>query len=345
MIPVNVITGFLGAGKTTLLRHILGDGRFGDAAVIVNEFGEIGLDHLLVEEVEEGVLLMENGCICCTVREDLRDTLRDLEDRASKGSIPPFSRVVIETTGLADPVPVVGTILNDPVIRNHFRLGNLVCVVDAVNGPEQMRSHKESLRQAVVSDRIVLTKTDMLPEGGADSVRERLSALVPNIPVSTAVQGEVDPGVLIGQDVGSDKTRLREVAEWLEGARDGNGHSRHGHAGTGAHGDVHSFPMEFGKPIDWVRFCLWLSCLLHAHGDRIIRVKGILNVTESDTPVVINGVQHLMHLPMHLASWPTEDRRSVVIFITEGIAKEAITGSFERFFGLPAEAGGGSGPG
>lgn len=337
MIPVNVITGFLGAGKTTLLRHVLGDRRFSDAAVIVNEFGEVGLDHLLVEEVDEGVLLMENGCVCCTVREDLRDTLRDLEDRAAKGSIPKFGRVVLETTGLADPVPVVGTILNDPVIRNHFRLGNLVCVVDAVNGPSQMRSHPEPLRQVMVSDRIVLTKTDMVSEKEAGEVRARLSALVPDVPVSTAVQGETDPDMLIGQDVRDDKTRLREVAEWLRGAGAGDGHS-HGHHDS-AHGNIHSFPMEFDTPVDWVLFCLWLSCLLHAHGDRIIRVKGMLNVRESDTPVVINGVQHLMHLPMHLSSWPTEDRKSVVVFITEGVGKAEIADSLGRFLRLAGQAG------
>ena len=170
MIPVNVITGFLGSGKTTLLNEVLRSPEFSDAAVIVNEFGEIGLDHILLEEVDEGVLLLENGCVCCTIRSDLQETIRGLQAKVSSGAIEPFSRVFVETTGLADPAPIVSTVLAEPVIRNHFRIGNVVCTIDAVAGLNTLRNQPEALKQVAVADRLLLTKSDL-----AD--RRRMAAL------------------------------------------------------------------------------------------------------------------------------------------------------------------------
>ena len=239
MIPVNIVTGFLGSGKTTLLREALQDPALSDSAVIVNEFGEIGLDHLLLKEIEEGVLLMESGCICCTIRSDLKFAIRDLQDRAARGQIPVFRRVILETTGLADPAPIVSTVLAEPVLRNHFRLGNIVCTVDAVNGSGQLDRQPESVKQALVADRLLITKCDLADEGGIRALSDRLAGLNPAAVQTRGCGSGFDIQALFSRDVGDEEHRLEEVRRWIAEPEPRNNGAVH------AHGFRHPFVLSY----------------------------------------------------------------------------------------------------
>lgn len=334
MIPVNVVTGFLGSGKTTLLREILRRPDFSDSAVIVNEFGEVGLDHLLIEEVEEGVLLLDSGCICCTVRSDLQETIRDLHSKAARGDIPSFRRVIVETTGVADPAPIVSTIAAEPVIRQHFRIGNIIVCVDGMNGAATLDAHPEPGKQIAVADRTLVTKADIADAAALSALEARLAALNPMAPMSRSTGEGFDADFLFGDDVGDDSRREAEVARWLAlSARAQHGHD-HGQSHTAG---TRSFVLRYPDRIDWTAFGVWLTALLHAHGEKILRVKGILNVRESATPVVIHGVQHVVHPPLHLAAWPDEDRSSRIVFITRGIEEERIRRSLAAFLSATSE--------
>ncbi|EAR50107.1 cobalamin synthesis protein/P47K family protein [Oceanicola granulosus HTCC2516] len=335
MIPVNVVTGFLGSGKTTLLREILRDPAFSDSAVIVNEFGEVGLDHMLLEEVEEGVLLLESGCICCTVRSDLQDTIRDLHDKAARGAIPPFKRVIVETTGVADPAPIVSTIAAEPVIRQHFRIGNVVCTVDGMNGLATLAAHPEPEKQIAVADRILVTKADIAEPAALAALEARVQALNPVTPLARSTGQGFDADFLFGADLGDAARRDDEVNRWLalaEHGHDDHHHHHHDHAhGHGHTSGTTTFVLRFPERIDWTAFGVWLTALLHAHGEKILRVKGILNVLESDTPVVIHGVQHVVHPPLHLARWPDDDRSSRIVFIARGVEADLIRRSLSAY--------------
>ncbi len=326
MIPVNVVTGFLGSGKTTLLREALQHPAMSDSAVIVNEFGEIGLDHLLLEEIEEGVLLLESGCVCCTIRSDLKFAIRDLQDRADRGEIPSFRRIVVETTGLADPAPIVSTLLAEPVIRSHFRIGNLVCTVDALNGSGQLDRQPESVKQALVADRILITKCDLAAEADVDALCERIGRMNPTASVQRGVGAGFDTPSLFQRDLGEADHRLDEVRRWIAEWEAREGTAPHGHT----HG-ICSFCLTWDRPTDWTAFGIWLTALLHAHGERVLRVKGILNALDSRTPVAVHGVQHVMHPPLHLERWPDDDRRSRIVFITRGLPRERLLASLTAF--------------
>ncbi|MCP4384729.1 MAG: GTP-binding protein [Hyphomicrobiales bacterium] len=334
-IPVNVVTGFLGSGKTTLLNAILVRPEFADAAVIVNEFGSVGLDHVLMEEVEEGILLLESGCICCTIRSDLKETIRSLYDRAAAGVIPRFNRLLIETTGLADPAPIVSTIAAEPVIRNHFHLGNIVCTVDAVVGAETLDNQDESVKQASIADRILLTKTDLADEVTIDALERRLGRLNHAAGITRSTGSGFDAALLFGEDLNEAGNREREVKRWLSRVPEDDDHDH------SAHGDeTRSFVVDYATPIDWTAFGVWLTALLHVHGERILRVKGLLNVRESEMPVAIHGVQHVVHPPMHLNHWPDNDRTSRIVFITRGIDERAIRRSLATFVDMAARLDG-----
>ena len=331
MIPVNIVTGFLGSGKTTLLREVLQHPAFSDSAVIINEFGEIGLDHLLLEKIEEGVLLMESGCICCTIRSDLKFAIRDLQDRAARGEIPPFRRVIVETTGLADPVPIVSTILAEPVLRNHFRIGNIVCTVDAVNGPGQLERQPESVKQALVADRLLITKCDLAPDSAIQALSEQLQGLNPAAARIRGCGSGFDAHALFARDLGAADHRFEEVRRWIAGARRDSDGTAHAHAAG-----FHSFCLTWPHPMEWTAFGIWLTALLHAHGENVLRVKGILNARDSRTPVVVHGVQHLMHPPLHLERWPDNDRRSRIVFITRNLPAPRLKASLMAFMELAA---------
>ena len=326
LIPINVVTGFLGSGKTTLLQRLLASPDLKDTAVLVNEFGEVGLDHHLIESAEESTLLLDNGCLCCAVRDDLQGSLRDLFSRRERGEIPKFERVVIETSGLADPVPIAYTILAEPVIQHHFRLGNLVATIDAVNGPGQLERFPESVKQAAIADRLIVTKTDLADDDTIAGLTASLRKLNASAPLYDASEAP-GPTALFTEDLYSGGDKRAEIEGWLGDAS----HDGHDHA----HADnVESFAVTFDEPLDWSAFGIWLTMLLNRHGENVLRVKGMLNVIGVADPVLINGVQHIVHPPSHLAGWPDADHRSRIVFIVRGLDRGRIERSLAAFNGL-----------
>jgi G3E family GTPase len=343
-IPVHVLTGFLGSGKTTLLRHVLTSPGFSDCAVLINEFGEIGLDHHLIADVRGDAVLMRSGCICCTIRGDLAESIRDLYARRDRGEIA-FSRVILETTGLADPIPILATIMHEPQIRHHFRLGNVIATVDAVNGTAQLDAQPEALRQAAAADRIVITKADLADPAEIDLLEARLARLNPMARRSRSAASRFATGstalgpmranalpaadLLISQDAFAAESRATEIAGW---AAAGGEREHHVHAEVaGRHDGIRAFTIAFGGDVDWNVFAVWFTLLLHAHGADVLRVKGLLRVTGAPGPVVVNAVQHLVHPPFHLQAWPQDWRDSRLVFIVRDLVQAEIERSFTAF--------------
>lgn len=336
--PVLVVTGFLGSGKTTLLNRLLRHPALGDAAVLVNEFGEVGIDHQLVEMVDESTVLLSSGCLCCTIRDDLKQAVLEIHDKRARGVVPPFGRVIVETTGLADPAPILATFMNDVSLRHHYRLATVVATVDAVNGRAHLDRQEESVKQAAVADRLVLTKTDIAEPAEAGALRGRLARLNPSAEILVAGHGAAEAEPLLRADVYDPAAKGREVLRWIEAeaARPAAGHR---HDANRHDARIHSFCLVHDEPVDWTAFGIWLTLLLHTHGGDVLRVKGLLNVAGADTPVVINGVQHVVHPPVHLDAWPDADRRSRVVFIVRGLERARIEESlavFNRLGGGPS---------
>ena len=336
LIPVNVVTGFLGSGKTTLLNRLLHSPQLARTAVLVNEFGEVGLDHLLLETLDAETVILQSGCVCCTIRGDLAEAMRALFGRRERGLVPRFDRLAIETTGLADPAPIVATLLAEPVIRHHFRLGNVITTVDAVNGAQHLAENPESVKQVAVADRIVLTKTELAGEVQVAELRAALRRLNPTAPMLAAASDPITPDDLMASDVYDPARRSAEVRRWLdEEAHRATAAGRHHRPDPNRHDrDIRAFCLTFAEPLDWTAFGIWLTMLLHAHGARVLRVKGILNVAGLATPVVIHGVQHLIHPPAHLAVWPDPDHRSRIVFIVRGLDQSVIERSLAAFHRL-----------
>jgi len=339
-IPVNVITGFLGSGKTTLLQRLLASPALADTAVLVNEFGEVGLDHHLLRRLDSEIVLLQSGCLCCTIRGDLSAAMRDLYSRRERGQVPAFRRLAVETTGLADPVPILSTVMAEPVLRHHFRLGNVVTTVDAVNGLMQLERHEESAKQAAVADRIVITKTDIADDRDLAELRRRLARLNPAAAqLQTAPGAALDPDLILARDLYDLDGRAEEVRRWLkvESEHAPTAAAKHHHPDVNRHdASIHAFCLRFDRPLDWTAFGIWLTMLLQAHGTDILRVKAMLNVTGSPGPVVVHGVQHLVHPPDHLPQWPDDDHSSRIVFIVRGLSREAIERSLAAFARLGA---------
>jgi len=321
--PVNIITGFLGSGKTTLLQRLLRSRDSSDVAVLVNEFGEVGLDHHLLQGVAESTLLLENGCLCCAVRGDLNKALRDLLSRRTRGEVPHFRRVVIETSGLADPAPIAYTLLSEAVLRHHFRLSGIITTIDAVNGAMQLDSFPEAVKQASMADRLVVTKADLSDGPSLAALHARLRAL--NLSAQMLESSEIrsDLHQLLTDDIYDAEGKFREASHWT--AEEVDEHTAH------AHTAVQSFAAIFDQPLDWTAFGVWTTMLLHRHGANVLRLKGLLNVAGVPTPVLINGVQHIVHPPSHLEAWPDSDRRSRLIFIVQGLQRARIERSLAAF--------------
>jgi G3E family GTPase len=341
LIPVNLITGFLGSGKTTLLNRLLRSPQLANTAVLVNEFGEVGLDHLLLEAVDAETVILQSGCVCCTIRGDLADAMRGLLSKRERGAIPRFERLAIETTGLADPAPIVSTLLAEPVIRHHFRLGNVIATVDAVNGAQHLAENPESVKQAAIADRIVLTKSDLAGDAQVELLQAALRGLNPTAPFLDATTDPLEPDDLMASDVYDPATKSAEVRRWLDqeahrAAAAGHGHdpNRHDpnrHDPNRHDRDIRAFCLTFDQPLDWTAFGVWLTMLLHAHGARVLRIKGLLHVRDLPAPVVIHGVQHVIHPPAHLDRWPDADRRSRIVFIVRDMNPATIEASLAAF--------------
>ena len=359
-IPVSVLTGFLGSGKTTLLSKLLRHPGMADTAVIINEFGEIGLDHHLVEAADGEPVVMSSGCLCCTVRNDLVDTLRGLYLKRVRGVVPEFRRVVIETTGLADPAPILHTLMEDPVVETYYSLDSVVTTVDAVHGEAQLDAQPESVKQAAVADRLVVTKSDLAEPAAIAKLETRLRRLNPGAPLLKAVQGEIDQDGLFNAGLYNPATKSVDVQGWLRaeaiaaasgfGHDHGQGHDHDDHE----HGHDHDAPLDVNRhdarirahclvldePLDWEPFSLWLGSLASGYGDRLLRVKAILNVQGEAGPVALHGVQHMFHPPARLPAWPDSDRRSKLVFITRDIERSFLEESLAAYRSTVQAAGG-----
>ncbi len=306
MIPVSIVTGALGSGKTTLLRRLLVHPDMGETAVLVNELGEIGIDHHLLRQVDERTVLLASGCVCCTMRGDLADELRDLWTRREREEIPAFRRVVVETTGLADPAPIVYTLLTEPAVRHRYELEAVVATVDAVHGLSQ----PESIRQVAVADALVVTKTDVASAAEVATLESRLARLNPTAPVLAVSFGAVAPALLLQPHAHDPRT--------LD--LDGEGHAD----------DVRAFCLILDEALDWNAFAIWLTMLLAARGTELFRIKGLLDVG-GPGPVLLNCVQHVVHPPEHLAGWPDEDRCSRIVFIGRELDRDRVERSVRAF--------------
>jgi G3E family GTPase len=320
-IPVSVVTGFLGSGKTTLINRLLKRPEMNRVAVIVNEFGEQSIDHDLVQVSSEQMMLLNNGCLCCVLRGDLQETLRELFVKRRTGEIIDFERVVVETTGLADPAPVMQTLMTDTMLQAQYRLDCVVTLVDAVNGAQQIETMPEPIKQAALADRIVITKTDLAEQAGVAALEARLRELNPQAPIRHAINGEIELAFLIDVGLRTAKSRLEEVERWMgEPAHDGEIH-RHD-------SQVKSFSLRYEHPFSWSAFSQCLEVLTSLRGPDLLRVKGLVNVTGHKGPLVVQGVQHLFHPTVELDAWPSEDRATRLVFITRGIESSMVENLF-----------------
>lgn len=342
-IPVDVLTGFLGSGKTTVLRHLLARPELADTAVIVNEFGEVGLDHVLLETSSEDMVLLDSGCLCCTIRGDLSRTLHDLFRRAEAGEIPRFRRVAVETTGLADPAPILHLLMNEPSLAGRVRLDSVIATLDGLFGEATLDRHPEALKQAAVADRLLITKTDLAEAAALDALEARLAALNPAAERLRIAQGGVDPASVFGAGLFDPARKTPEVARWL--ATEAYADETHAHHRHGDHGhdpnrhdqSIRAFVLTRDEPIDWERLNSWVDMILGLHGRDILRVKGILNVEGARKPVVIHGVQHLFHPAVALEAWPDEDRRSKIVLIVRDLDPALFAHTFEAFLQGPRD--------
>jgi G3E family GTPase len=342
-IPLTLLTGFLGAGKTTLLNKLLSDPALKDTAVIINEFGDVSLDHLMVERVDDEMMVLSSGCLCCTLRGDLVTALEKLLRGLDNGRVS-FRRVVIETTGLADPAPILQTAMSHPYLVMRFRLDGVVTLIDAVNGLSTLDEHREAVKQAAVADRLVLTKTDLLdtPEriAAKDQLNARLRELNPAAPILDAAKGEATPAHLLECGLYKPGEKIPDVKTWLaeEAYAAAHDHDHHHHHDVTRHDDrVRSFSLATDKAIPAAVLDLFLELLRSMHGPNLLRMKGIVKIEETpETPVVIHGVQHILHPPARLEHWPDDDHRTRLVFILRDIEPRVVSELFDAFLGTPA---------
>ncbi len=347
-VPVSIITGFLGSGKTTLLNHLLQDPGLANSLVIINEFGEIGIDHLLVATPTENMRLLANGCLCCAVRGDLVETLTEAYRQRADLRIPAFDRVLIETTGLADPVPIIQTVVTDDELASCYRLDTVVALVDSVHADSQLDEHPEAVKQAAVADLLLLTKTDIADAATVTGLTMRLRAINAGIEILPVVRGAVDPRALFGRAALAADAQPSDVERWLGRGRahgaDCTHESQeqcddHGHAHPRHIDRVQTFTLFHDQPASAHTLTAWLTLLANFRGANLLRVKGLINV--EGRAVVVQAVQTVIHEPVELERWPTEDRRTRVVFIVRNAHRAQFEHSLDAL--SMAEPSGGTG--
>ena len=347
-IPVSVLTGVLGAGTTTLLNRLLKDPALADTAVIINEFGDVAIDHLLVEQSSDGIIQLSDGCLCCTIRGDLVDTLADLVDRVQTGRIAALRRVIIETTGLADPAPVLQSIMGHPALVQAFRLDGVITLVDAVHGDATLDDHVEAVKQVAVADRIVISKTDLVasPER-LDALRGRLRQINPSAQLIDATSLQGGYAALFECGLYDPASKTADVRRWLgEAAGDGDHHHHHHAHHVHGEGDDHhhhhdsrirTFTLVHDRPIPFSAIETFLDLLRSTHGDRLLRMKGVIELQEDpEHPLVVHGVQTLLHPPVRLPSWPDATRGTRLVLITLDMPEDYVRRLFAGITGTPA---------
>ncbi|WP_425104757.1 CobW family GTP-binding protein [Ancylobacter sp.] len=332
MIPVVLITGFLGSGKTTLLNHLLRDPGMADSAVIINEFGDVAIDHLLVESSIENTVVLQSGCICCTVRGDLVDTLDDLTGKAARGEVPPFSRIVVETTGLADPASLVQMFLTERTLAERFALRAVVTTVDAANGAGQLDEFEESRHQVGLADVLVLTKSDLATPEAIATLRERLRAINPGAEILTVVQGHIAPDDLFAHAARAPTRDSGDVLRWLNDAAFAAAHAPHTPTGQApSHHDkgIQAFAITLDRPVSRDALRGWLRAILSLRGRDLLRMKGIVALRGEAAPLVVHAVQNVLHPPVQLEAWPSADHTTRIVFITRNIPPAALQRSLD----------------
>lgn len=354
-IPVSILTGFLGAGKSTLLNRLLKDPGMKDAAVIINEFGEVGIDHLLVETSNDAVVELSDGCLCCTVRGELVDTLAELIDGMQTGKIKPLSRVVIETTGLADPAPVMQSVMGHPAISQHFDLDGVVTVVDAVNGLSTIDTYPEAYKQVAVADRLILTKKTLADKAAISALVERLRVLNPRAPITDGDAADAGSAAMLVNGLYDPSSKIADVDRWLKDEmavaddHHHHEHDHHDHHGDHHHGHHHShhhdvnrhgtairsYSILHDEPIDPMAINMFIDLLRSTHGEKLLRMKAIVALTDRpDKPLVLHGVQSIFHPPVRLPAWPEgSDRKTRLVLITRDLSEIYVRDLFGAFTG------------
>ncbi|MDG1286564.1 MAG: GTP-binding protein [Rickettsiales bacterium] len=337
-IPITVITGFLGSGKTTLLSALLKQKEMTKTAVIINEFGEVGLDHALIERSEENIVELQNGCICCTIRGDLHKTLLNLVEKMSKGKVFSFDRVVIETTGLADPVPIIHTLMTSIDLQRIYTLDGVVTLVDAVNGKNTLDTQPESVKQAALAERIVLTKTDLGDDKTQSSLINQLKAINPAVTIISSNHGDVLVSELFGLGTYDPYNKSRDVKEWLAAEQydEAKHHDHeHHHHNVNRHGKhIEAFSMVSHRPVSGIAFSFFLDVLAAQMGENLLRVKGIVNIAGENRPAVVHGVQHIFHPVQWLDNWPDDNKSTRLVCITRNAQKGQIEQLFQSLMGV-----------
>jgi len=338
-IPVTVITGFLGSGKTTLLSSILKKKEMQKTAVIINEFGEIGLDHALIEHTDENIVELQSGCICCTIQGDLNKTLIDLFDKMMNGKVSSFNRILIETTGLANPVPIIHTLMSSIELIRIYSLDGVITVVDSINGEKTLDLHEESLKQLALAEKIIISKTDIVDKDEIKSLVFRIKEINPVSQIIFSKFGNIPLEEIFGLGAYDPYKKSADVKNWLAAEKYKDKKHHHHHDVNRHNENIRAFSMMSENPVNMIAFSFFRDMITAALGANLLRMKGIVNIAGEERPAVIHGVQHIFHPVQWLETWPDNDRRTKLVFITQNIKKEQIEDFFRPLMGLDTEKG------